>query len=258
MTFEQHYNALALLGSGFLLMHCMVHRDGTSVDLTVMSASPSSASDAPNAVVIEAPSGDRVTILRAYVVLSRVELVACSEASVWKRMQELWAPAIAHAHGRNTLTAWAIPNVIAPIDIQQRETWVADLHPPAGRYCTVRVSFDAADSDAEALPSDVSMVGRSLRIEGHYSAAGELGSHLFSYECTGAVTRELPLLDDTGAPTQLELRSEQLRATIRIEFTFDDLFDGVDLIPGTDPVRADLVLQNALAHTRARLSLEDE
>lgn len=227
---------------------CIVQEPGTSVEVTALS---SAVSD-PRSMLMS-DQGYYVQLDQLYIVLSRVELVPCAAPQRMSLLRELFWPGVAHAHGKNTPTAWAVPNVLAPLSDSAPISF-AVLHPPAREYCSLRVSLEAADADAERMPSELDLSGLSMLVTGSYDTRGTRGTGpgvSFSYQSYVSATAVLPLVDGAGNSSVLTLSEDNLNATLRIELAYQRLFDGLALFPGSFSTLGDIVLSQFLEHASA-------
>jgi hypothetical protein len=223
---------------------CIVREPGTSVTVEVVALQPS-ADEAAQQLATD--QGYSVTLDQLYLVLSRVELLPCPEATSFNLYRELFGVSVAHAHGQNTETAWAVPNVLAPLQ-DAGPVAFAMLQPPARAFCALRVTLAAADADAERMPTDIDMNGLSLAIAGTYSDEPNVAGVPFFYESYAATSMDLPLLDTQHQPTRVELSEDRLQVKLRVELAYQRLFDGLPLFPGAFSGFGEVVLSQALTH----------
>lgn len=219
---------------------CIAVEPGTSVEVEVAAVSSSGAARAQ----LVNDYGYHIQLDQLYLVLSRVELVPCPGAQRVSLLRELLGPRVAHAHGVNTMLAWATPNVLAPL-VDSAPVSIAVLHPPAIAYCSLRVALEAADADAERMPAEVDMNGLSMFVTGSYEPGIP-----FLYESFVASNMELPLLDSAGHPAPIELSADNLNVKLSVEIAFQHMFDGLTLYPGAFSTFGDVVLSQLLTHTR--------
>jgi hypothetical protein len=223
---------------------CIDVQPGTSVEVEVAAVSTS----APRAELVN-DYGYHIQLEQMYLVLSRVELVPCPGAQRASILRELLGVSVAHAHGVNTMTAWAVPNVLAPL-ADTAAVSIAALHPPAIAYCSLRLALEAADADAERMPSEVDMNGLSMFVTGSYGLGESAPGVAFLYESFGASRMDLPIVDSAGNPAPIELSADTLNVRLRVEIAYQQLFDGLTLYPGSFSTFGDVVLGQALTHVR--------
>jgi hypothetical protein len=219
---------------------CVAREPGTSVEVEV--AAVSSTPDARSQLTSDL--GYHVRLEQLYIVLSRIELVPCpgaQRATVWR---ELWGRSVAHAHGQNTMTSWAVPNVIAPL-ADSTPVSIAVLHPPAIAYCSIRVALDAADADAERMPPEIDMNGLSMFMTGTYGMDAQHAGLSFLYDSYVSSSMVLPF----AAP--IVLSEDNLHIKLRIDFAYQHMLDGLTLFPGAFSTFGDVVLAQALTHATA-------
>lgn len=237
--------------SGVLLLFvlaanaCIDVEPGTSVEVEVAAISGSKATRTE----LVSDSGYHIELEQMYLVLSRVELVPCPGAQPVSVLRELFGLSVAHAHGVNTMTAWAVPNVIAPL-VDSASIAIAVLHPPAIAYCSLRIALEAADADAERMPAEVDMNGLSMFVTGSYGFGESAPGIGFLYESFVASKMDLPILDSAGNPALITLSADNLHVRLRVEFAYKQLFDGLTLYPGAFSTFGDVVLGQALTHAR--------
>ena len=231
--------AFALAAAG-----CIEIEPGTSVEISVAAVNSTGAARAE----LVNDNGYHIQLEQLYLVLSRVELVPCPDAqrasSVWS---ELFGPSIAHAHGVSTMTASAVPNVLAPL-VDTKPITVALLHPPAIAYCSLRVTLEAADADAERMPSEIDMHGLSMFETGSYGLGGTSPDTVFRYESFVGSTMDHPLTDSAGNSAPVVLSSDLMHVRLRVEVAYQELFDGLALFPGAFSTFGDVVVSRALMH----------
>ena len=151
---------LFAIACALALSACSMHEDGITVQIGVTRAAQARASDAGQTTAAAArstlvtDSDETVHFDHAYVVLSRVELLACTTASRRTRIEELLGPSIAYAHGISSPTVWAVPTVLDLLDDSAHGLPVARMQPPPGEYCAARITLDQADADAVNLPTE--------------------------------------------------------------------------------------------------------
>ncbi|NNB86826.1 hypothetical protein HJC10_05830 [Corallococcus exiguus] len=119
--------------------------------------------------------GQVLTLTRGYVALNSVELKPCEEALGWRLLRALSPIGTAHAHSEGSPLRLGTPHVSGLERPDGNVLTLGTVRPPPGRYCRARLTFEAADADAEGL-SDVAhgvdMVGRTLWLEGTRVPAG--------------------------------------------------------------------------------------
>jgi hypothetical protein len=238
---------LHLLAAGVSLLvsdaGCVSREPGATVQVTAMSHALMS----PRAAWTSS-SGYNIQLDQLFLVLGRVELVPCSAvAPAMSRLRALFGPAVAHAHGANTPTKSSVPNVLAPL-VDDTPVTVATLQPPAVAYCSLRVTLEAADADAERMPAELDMNGLSMFITGSYGASEQTAGVSFRYESIVSATRDLPFVDGAGNATVVTLSEDNLLVTLQVDLSFQRWFDGLALFPGSFSSLGDIVLSQALDH----------
>ena len=252
--------ALALACAGLLLAAaCSERTEGMALEVGLMHH-PGDGHEhvhypagAERGIVTDKDYG--VVLRRALLVVSRVELQPCEEdtarAALRGLRELLWPVSVAHAHGENTPTVLAVPNVLDLIDEDRNTIALARMEPPPGEYCGVILTADAADDDAVGLPGDGSLDGRTLLAEGVFVAPGEGTEQPFSYSSELEDEVELPFVDTGGEPTRLRLSADAPMAELRLEVGYYGMLDGIDLAEPDALVDSFRVIRNLLSNARA-------
>jgi|GEM_PF-343488 len=178
--------------------------------------------------------GDHITLTRARVTLSSVEIFACQTSTAWKWLRALSPIGTAHAHSESSPQRLGIPHVNG-LDLADGESvMLGTLHPAPGRYCRAHLVFAPADADAEGLGTHGDMEGRTLMLEGEWTPAGGGTARSFHLESAGVFNTEV-VLDGVA------LSEESLEASRTLHLTYDQWLDGVDL---ASPEASEQVLRN--------------
>lgn len=244
------YRSAALVCCTCLLVlydGCVLREPGTSVEVEI--AAVSNPGDATR-TELTSDLGYHVRLDQFYLVLSKVELMPCPGAQQISVLRELFGPSVAYAHGQNTMTAWAVPNVLAPL-VDDHPVSIAVLHPSAIAYCSIRVALEAADADAERMPEEIDMNGLSMFVTGTYGVGSSAPGWSFLYQSFVATTMDLPLVDPAGKPVAVNLSADNLSVRLRIELAYQHMFDGLSLFPGAFSAFGDVVVSHALTHATA-------
>jgi hypothetical protein len=114
---------------------------------------------------LSANQGGEVTLSRALVTLSSVELLPCPSAT-GQLLRWLSPIGSAWAHGVTTPRRLGVPNVIDLRAEQGRLVTLGQLLPPAGRYCQARVTFGPIDADGAVASGFPEMKGSSMDLVG--------------------------------------------------------------------------------------------
>jgi len=167
-------------------------------------------------------NGDRVVLSRGYLTLASVEILPCP--TLGERLWQTLSPfGVAYAHTVGSPTLLGTPHVVGlGASLTAPALSLGELHPPPASYCHAHLVFEPADDDAEGLPSDVSMVGRTLLLEGTVTSPSEGTPRPFHLE--SAETAEV---DVSLTPATLDQKSQ----TAARGFTLSPSkwLDGVDL-----------------------------
>lgn len=161
----------------------------------------------------ENDEGYLITLDRAFIVVTSVELVPCGN---------LDAEAIGPVHVPSTPLKSGIPVVADVSEIIGEEYPVAELAPPVGEYCAIRIQIGPADDDAEGLPDDPDMVGLSIYLEGEYD-----DEEPFLITSASSFTGTIELKDESGNSSPLQL-DEPGRTHVLAGAAYDTWLDGVD------------------------------
>ena len=133
-----------------------------------------------NPRVFTLPSGTQVTIDKAYVALSALELMPCAANTVaqqWGKKVNAWLFTPAVAHSGATPTRSGTPYWL-DLTAEQPQ-FMAVLYPPIASYCDVDLSFSRADDDTEFVlnggtysAEQAVIIGQTFILEGQYTLAG--------------------------------------------------------------------------------------
>lgn len=178
--------------------------------------------------------GDRITLTRAYVTLESVELRQCPRTSAWGWLRALSPIGTAEAHTVSNPLRLGAPHVGGLALAEASALELGTLQPPAGSYCTAALVFGPADSDAEGLPSDVDMKGKTLLLEGELVPADGGPARPFRLESNGAAIVNVTY-------EALTLSADSPEASRVITLAYDRWLDGVDLASAE---AAQLTLEN--------------
>ncbi|MFY0522529.1 hypothetical protein ACN28I_04735 [Archangium gephyra] len=178
--------------------------------------------------------GDRITLDRAHITLSSVEIIPCQTSSAWRWLRRLSPIGTAEAHEANTPRRLGTPHV-SGLERPDGEPWaLGTLQPPPGSYCRARLVFAPADADAEGLTPGVDMEGRTLLLEGRVLPASGGPERPFRLESASLTNAEVWL-------EGLSLTPDALEASRTLHLAYDRWLDGVD---PASPGAAEQVLRN--------------
>ncbi|MCY1078469.1 hypothetical protein [Archangium lansingense] len=181
--------------------------------------------------------GDRITLTRAHVTLSSVEIIPCQTSSAWRWLRMLSPIGTAHAHEANTPRRLGTPHVSSLERPDGEPLALGTLEPPPGNYCRARLVFAPADADAEGLVPEVNMVGRTLLLEGQVLPADGGPVRPFRLESASLINAELSL-------EGLSLSPDAMETSRTLHLAYDRWLDGVDL---ASPEASEQVLRNVAA-----------
>jgi hypothetical protein len=213
--------ALLLLALGGAA--CGDREEGTALVLTLAHAPARGAEVDGEGRHFTLASGARVTLHEGWVTLASVEVLPCPESALRHPWRWLAPVPTAHAHGTASPTRLATPHVSSLARPDGEPLTLGELHPPAGRYCSARLIFGPADADAEDLPPDVDMVGRSLRLTGEVQPPDAQSPAALALVARGVAVVDVPL------DPPLVLDAGTLRATLPLTLAYDRWLEDVEL-----------------------------
>jgi hypothetical protein len=227
---------VALAALGTLACGASGRSDETAVTLRARHAAGRAVSGAADRTFATL-AGDRVTLTRALVTVSSVELFPCPSAArrIWR---ELSPVGTAWAHGTGTDRRLAAPNLVDVLAPDAEVAVLGQLHPYAGSYCWAHVVLSPADADTPGATA-AGMVGASLVLEGTLSAADGTNPRPFALRSVATLGA------DVTAPAfpRIDLgKNDQAQRTLVL--TYGGWLDGVDPLAGG---AADQVLGLAVA-----------
>lgn len=228
---------LAALGAG--LGGCGAREEGVRLHLSLDFRPEREASVASTSLTRQftTPQGAHVTLSRASLTLSSVEIFPCETSSAWRWLQALWPIGTAEAHELGSPRLLGVPHV-SGLGLEDGEPLeLGTLHPPPGSYCRARLVFAPADDDAQGLDTQGDMVGRTLLLEGEFLPASGEPARAFHLETPSLINAEVRL-------EGLSLTPEALEASRTLHLAYDRWLDGVD---PASPDAAEQVLRNVAA-----------
>ncbi|MDC0712240.1 hypothetical protein POL68_27480 [Stigmatella sp. ncwal1] len=164
--------------------------------------------------------GERITLSRAYVTVSSIEIFACPVTGLRHWMQWLSPVGTAHAHSVTDPRRMGTPYVNSLERADGEVLEMQALQPSPGSYCRVRVVFGPADADAEQLPAGGLMLNKTLLLEGEVSAADGSNVRPFKLESAGMASTELPF-------EALTLSDDAREASLHFTLAYDGWLDDV-------------------------------
>ncbi|ADO68223.1 hypothetical protein [Stigmatella aurantiaca] len=164
--------------------------------------------------------GEHITLSRAYVTVSSVEIFACPVTGLRKWMEWLSPLGTAHAHSVTDPRRMGTPYVNSLERADGEVLEMQSLQPSPGSYCRVRLVFGPADADAVLLPADNLMLNKTLLLEGEVSAADGSNVRPFKLESAGLANAELPF-------EALTLSEDAREASLRFTLAYDGWLDDV-------------------------------
>ncbi|WP_054113514.1 hypothetical protein [Marinagarivorans algicola] len=186
MGFNRFYSiALKRVLNGVFLASCLLlsacgedYIDNADAEVTVYLQPSVMPENNPS--VFTLPSGTQVTIDKAYVALSALELMPCAANTVaqqWGKKVSAWLFTPVTAHSGTTPTRSGTPYWL-DLTAEQSQ-FMAVLYPPIASYCDLELSFSRADDDTEFVlgsgtysAEQAVITGQTFILEGQYTQAG--------------------------------------------------------------------------------------
>ncbi len=222
---------------------CAQHVPGVRVDFDAVRRGEAPDGGLP---ALRDGAGHRVTLRRAVLVVTSLQLHPCGEAAdagsemAW--LSQWFGVPVARAHGMGSPTRLAVPHVL---DLSGPGPWpLGALEPPTGRYCAVTVTLGPADADAEGLADAAGALGRSLWLEGQWEDGSGNGRDLRTVSGR-RLSRRLPLPDGG-----MLLDGAHRSARIEVRFEPDQWLAGLDLSDADPATASQAVLQAVVASMR--------
>ncbi|MDY7225455.1 hypothetical protein [Hyalangium rubrum] len=181
--------------------------------------------------------GEHITLSRAYLTVSSVEIIPCPTLSAWRWLRQLSPVGTAHAHSESHPRRLGTPHVISLERPDGEALALGTLHPPPAAYCRARLVLGPADADAEGEPIQLGMEGKTLRLEGTVVPASGGPAQAFTLESAAVANAEVPL-------EALSLTQEAPEAHQLLTLAYDRWLDGVSPL---DPEAATQAVRNAAA-----------
>jgi hypothetical protein len=184
-------------------------------------------------------AGGVVRVDELYWTSAEVELLGCPDA--WQRAVRFVLPE-ANAHGSSSPTLMATPTIesaLTAVDVE-----LAEMSPPAGRYCTVRYRLAPADRDAVGIDAAPDMLGSSFHLRG---GVGPSPATLTRFEIVSEQAFDLAF------DVALTLSATERTATLRFEHDPERWFGALDIATLTGDTSERAVLESFQAAIRLRV-----
>jgi hypothetical protein len=208
--------------------------DATSVDLLIGANAGREVEPAAGGGMTFARSdGSTVTLIRAYVTVSSIELLPCPPSAVVRFLRALSPVGVAYAHGVTDGPRFARPHVYDVLSLGETLRHVGTVKPLPGRYCTARVELGPAPEGEGAAAAG--MVGLTFDVQGSIVPTGGGAELPFQVQSSAPVTVDLPLGELHLAPDQIVAET--------FTMTYGGWLDGVD--PGAGDAAALVLAQVA-------------
>lgn len=230
---------------------CGEHAAGTNV---VLHAASSGAEGTP--VSFTTDLGFQVTLTRAFVTFSAVELERCTPPSVWRGLKSaLYSEA--HAHTPSTPTRLGDPTVVDLLEARSAPVRLGTLGPPPADYCIAKVTAGPADGHASGLPDLAQLLGSSVYFEGTFVGTGQAEAQSFTLRAEGS-TSARPTFERGAVARPLSLTGQSTRADVLLSLPFLRWFDGVDLEGSPAEAQATQVLDQLTGSLAATVAPQDD
>jgi hypothetical protein len=205
------------------LAGCGSREEGIRLQLELSHQAAGAAQEEGPIRIFTTDRQEQITLTRASITVSSVELVPCPESTALRWLRELSPVGTAHAHTASSPLRLGTPSVSSLERPDGAPLPLGVLRPPPGRYCRIHLVFGPADADAEGLPSDGSMMGRTFVLEGWARLQGDDALHPFRLESSGVINVEMPI-------EPLSLSAEQLESEQWITLHYDRWLDGTSAL----------------------------
>lgn len=226
----KHLPALVLLA----LCACGSREEGIRLHLALQLRPARQVQSEGSTRQFTTAQGAQLTLTRAHVTLSSVEIFPCQTSSAWRWLRLLSPIGTAEAHEAGSPRRLGIPHV-SGLELADGEALaLGTLEPPPGSYCRARLVFAPADEDAEGLAPGMDMEGKTLLLEGQLVPSGGGPARNFHVETPSLMNAEVWL-------EGLALTPDALEASRTLHLAYDTWLDGVDL---ASPEAAEQVLRN--------------
>jgi hypothetical protein len=241
MAYRSLILALALLPAVLLVSALACHDHDEGIEVTVVLETPPGPLVLGGERKFTSDLGYQIRLTRGYLSSQSVDLVACAGAA---RPRSFSWIREAHAHGASTSTRLGfgrVDSLLAP----PGATGLGILAPPPGSYCELTLGLRMADADAEGLPADVDMVGKTIFVGGFYTPPGGGEEVAFEGETTANAAAKASL-------GPLALSGDGVRrVTLALSLATERWFDGADLAALSKEQIGRAVLQNLSAAAKA-------
>ncbi|SEU23236.1 hypothetical protein SAMN05443639_110222 [Stigmatella erecta] len=165
--------------------------------------------------------GEQITLTRAYVTVSSVEIFACPVTGARRWLQWLSPLGTAHAHSVTDPRRMGTPYVDSLERADGEVLEMQALQPSPGSYCRARLVLGPADADAEQMPEGALMLNKTLLLEGQVTSADGATVRPFRLESAGLASAELPF-------EALTLSDDAREASLRFTLAYDRWLNDVD------------------------------
>jgi hypothetical protein len=203
--------------------------------------------DADGSLILNTDLGYRVTLTRAYLVSTSLEIFVCQPlaARLWQR----WGIGRAEAHALDAPTRMGTAFVESLTGTgtgtaDQRHE-LGEIKPPPGRYCRAVYTASAADRDAIGMPPDSVAAGNTVYLEGTFQRQPGDQPRPFTAASSAPFTVEADI-------AAIDLFGATPTPTLVIRKQADHWLDGIDF--ETHPAR--VIAKEVLDNVRGSIRLE--
>jgi hypothetical protein len=191
--------------------------------------------DADGNLIVGTDLGYLVTLTRAYLVSTSVEIFSCQATA--SRLWQRWIIGRAEAHAVGAPTRLGTAFVEALTGNGDVRHALGEIRPPPDRYCRIAYTASAADGDAIGMPPDRVATGNTVYLEGTFQRFPADPPRSFTVSSSAPFTVE----GDVGV---LDLAGSMPNPTLVIRKQADHWFDGVDFQIQPPRVVAKEILDN--------------
>jgi hypothetical protein len=201
----------------------------------------------PAKTSIKTALGYDVSVTRAWVALSSIEVTRCAGAELRRAPRRTplgdlrdWWLGTAHAHETGSSTKLSVARGVMWMNANGAVP-LGTLSPPAQAYCDTRVTFQPADE--HFADADKQMLGRTFVITG----TATRGADVYPFEWSGSLKLEVSL------SARFELSEQSTNKTLIITREYGALFDGIEFATLSPSQGGDRFAQNLLQSLTLRV-----
>jgi hypothetical protein len=201
--------------------------------------------DAAGSLIVNTDLGYVVTLTRAYLVSTSLEIFACQPIAT--RLWQRWVIGRAQAHALDAPTRMgtAFVESFTGTGTADERHELGEIKPPPGRYCRAVYTASAADRDAIGMPPDSVAVGNTVYLEGTFQRQPGDQPRPFTVASSAPFTVEADI-------AAIDLFGATPTPTLVIRKQADHWLDGIDF--ETHPPR--VIAKEVLDNMRGSIRLE--